>query len=210
MLQSLALLRKVEIRNVQPFYQTRVDRTAFYQRIAEIVVDRAARRGLDIVYLTAGNPFVMDDPVLFMRALCREQPLPLRIIPSMSFLDTVLAPIGGLDGRGLSIFLARAIVIGARRLDPEVPTLLAQLGDWSAQGIAVEDLSAPRAQFLDALGQHIVELYPAGHRVYVLQASLDPADYGRILSEAMSVGDLSHASISAWANLYIPPRHSAA
>lgn len=205
LMRSIPLLRRAALHDLGTFYSTPVVRQRFYRRIAEMILERVERDGFEVVYLCAGNPFVFDDPVGWMRRLARERKIPVKVVPSMSFLDTALGFMGGLDGRGVSVQLCRAVAIGLRELDPHIPTLLAQAGDWSSTGIGVVDAEEPRRRFLEALRERLLRWYPADHPVHLVQATFDEARLGEMNEERTRLSDLPAMKANVWSNLYLPP-----
>lgn len=205
LMRSIPLLRHAPLHDVGTFYSTPVLRERFYRRIAEMILERVERDGFEVVYLCAGNPFVFDDPVGWMRRVARERKIPVKVVPSMSFLDTALGFMGGLDGRGVSVQLSRAVAIGLRDLDPRIPTLLAQAGDWASTGIGVVDAEAPRRQFLETLRARLLRWYPPEHPVHLVQATLDEARLGEMDELQTRLADLPSMKVNVWSNLYLPP-----
>lgn len=206
LLRRIPVLRGAIIRDVYPFYETPLRRMRFYEGIADMLVARAFDAGLDVYHLTAGNPLVLDNVVQFVRRKAADRGHAVRVVASMSFLDSVFAPVGGIDGRGATVLLARSVVEGLRAVDPHGPTLLCQLADWTGHGRAVLDAPREQQRFLRALTRILRRTHGARQRVHLLSASLDPSDFGAIRSQAIDLQDLAEHRIHPWTNLYVPPR----
>jgi uncharacterized protein YabN with tetrapyrrole methylase and pyrophosphatase domain len=207
MLQEKPLFKSIRIHELVHFYRTSLPRQSFYRLIAKLMIERAFEHQLTVVYFSAGNPYVYDHPVKNMRILAAEAGHSIRTVASMSFLDSVFAPVGGLDARGASLFLARSIVNGDMELDPRVPVLLSQLTDWSTSGRCIfEDQIQPRREFLRSLQDKLLKAYEPSHRVCLLQGSQDPLDFGEVLDQAIPISALCDQEVYVWSNLYIPPK----
>ena len=203
--RNMSLFRGLEIHSLNPFYRTTVDRMSFYRRVADMLIDRAFEQHLSVIYLSAGSPYIIDDMVRFMRSHCSDHGYPVTVISSMSFLDTVLAPVGGLNGVGLSIVHARAVAEDVCTLNPRLPTLLVQLVDWASEGLATVDLDELRTEFLGKLEKRLQIWYPPEHRVYVLQGSEQPDSFGRLIDVEIPLQALGSQRVPFWSNLFVPP-----
>jgi Tetrapyrrole (Corrin/Porphyrin) Methylases len=201
------VLGPTRVRNFRPFYKTSAPRGVFYAREAQILINRAFRLGKEVIVLASGNPLVMAEPVKQIRMIASARKHAVTIVPGMSFLDTVLAPVGGFnDLRGLAIQFAYAVWNGEAKVTNTIPTLLVQLGAWSRSGkAAVTRTDSPeRREFLEKLVSRLRKQYPADHRVDVLDAVQDPERLGAIVARTVALCDLPDVAMSAWANLYLP------
>jgi tetrapyrrole methylase family protein/MazG family protein len=119
------------------------------------VLQRAGETTGDLVYAVPGHPAIGEATVVRLRQLAAAGAATLRIVPGLSFVDTVTAALGADAANGLRV--ADALALG--RIDPTVPLLVCQV--YSRQ--VASDVKL-------ALGKH----YPDDHQVVLVRAAGTP------------------------------------
>ena len=135
-------------------YEQGADFGAVYERIAGAVLEaaQALPEGAELVYAVPGHPALGEATVPRLRTLARAAGKALRLVPGLSFVDSVAAVLEEDLGEGLRV--ADALALG--RLDPTVPLLVCQVYSRRvASGVKL------------ALGKH----YPDEHPVVLIRAA---------------------------------------
>ena len=135
-------------------YEQGADFSAVYERIAGAVLEaaQALPEGAELVYAVPGHPALGEATVPRLRTLARAAGTALRLVPGLSFVDSVAAVLEEDLGEGLRV--ADALALG--RLDPTVPLLVCQVYSRRvASGVKL------------ALGKH----YPDEHPVVLIRAA---------------------------------------
>lgn len=177
-----------------------VERPDAYQDLAKMMLRKAFVEGHNVLYVVAGSPLFYNDAVLFIRKAAQEQGHSVRLIHGMSFVDLVLDQVHWTGHRGLQLYSAWNIAFDNIKLPLEAPTLLCQLGEFSAAGSALD--TSKSNQMLIALQERLLEWYPPEHQVRILYSS-GPPDY-HSLQETVSLSELSKRTVPVYSNLWIP------
>lgn len=144
--------RGVVFETFDHIYETATSFEEVYSRIAEDVLDEAARG--DVVYAVPGHPLVGERSVELLIAKAAQRGVSLSIVPSPSFIDACLEVLRvGID-RGLKVLDALEI----ERLTPslDTPNLIYQVYDQQA---------ASRVKL------RLMEFFPDELEVYVVRAA---------------------------------------
>ena len=165
-------------------------------------VDRptAYEEGRQVLYLVAGSPLFYNDAVLFIRRLSAQAGQAIRLVHGMSFVDLVLDRVHWTGHDGLQLYSAWNVAFDGVQLNPQAPTLLCQLGEFTAGGDALDpDGSRKMLEPLrDALSAH----FPATHPVTIVYSSGAP-DYAS-LSVRIPLSELAERTVPVYSNLFVP------
>ena len=115
-----------------------VERPTAYQDLARMMLRKAFVEGQDVLYVVAGSPLFYNDAVLFIRKAAQEQEKTVRLVHGMSFVDLVLDQVHWTGHRGLQLYSAWNVAFDGISLQVDAPTLLCQLGEFSAAGTALD------------------------------------------------------------------------
>ena len=173
-------------RSFDDVYESAETFDAVYETIVARVLD-LARRPEGVVYAVPGHPLFGEATVRALLTRAPEAGIATRIVPGVSFVDTVSLALG-LDplSDGLLVLDALALDPHGRRLMPERPTVVAQIYDRAA---------ASRAKLA------LLEAYPAHHPVRVVSAP--SADAPRVVTTTLA--KLDHEDVfDHLATLYLP------
>ncbi|MCB9781023.1 MAG: hypothetical protein H6742_20810 [Alphaproteobacteria bacterium] len=177
-----------------------VDRPVAYQDLARMLVRRAFEDGQDVVYIVAGSPLFINDAVLLIRRLCAREGHPLRLVHGMSFVELVLSRVYWTGHRGLQLYSAWNVARDGQALDPAVPALLCQLGEFTAGGDALD--TGGSTTLLAELRDRLAATLPADHPVTVLYSSGRP-DYAS-LARQVPLSALADEPVPVYSNLWVP------
>ncbi|MBW1877449.1 MAG: hypothetical protein JRI25_00325 [Deltaproteobacteria bacterium] len=177
-----------------------VDRPVAYDDLAHMLVRRAFADGFDVLYLVAGSPLFINDAVLLIRRLCAREGHPLRLVHGMSFLELVLDRVFWTGHQGLQFLSAWNIARDGMVPSTVVPLLLAQVGEFTAGGDALDTTGS--TTMLAALRDALLAWYPPDHPVTVLYSSGRP-DY-RSEARQVLLCDLAAEPVPVYSNLWVP------
>jgi hypothetical protein len=175
-------------------------RSAVYEAVADLMLKEAFEDGHDVLYLVPGNPLFVNDAVLLLRCSCAETERPLRIIHGLSFLDLVVDRIFWTSHHGLQLYSAWNVARDGVEPATDAPTLVFQLGEFSAAVDALDNGKSPG--ILEELRDRLVPRYGAGHPVVLLFSSGSP-DY-RSLARRLQLKDLADAAVPVYSCLWVP------
>ena len=177
-----------------------VSRPAAYKDLAELLVRRVERDGLDVMYLVAGSPLFINDAVLRIRERCGEGGVACRLIHGVSFLDLILDRVYWTGWAGLQVYSAWNIARDGMSLSASSPAILCQLGEFSAGGDALDESQS--VGMLSEVRDRLLLTYPADHPVIVLYSSGRP-EY-RSMARTIALSDLAEQPVPVYSNLWVP------
>jgi tetrapyrrole methylase family protein/MazG family protein len=177
-----------------------VSRPVAYDALARTLMRRAFEDGVDVLYLVAGSPLFLNDAVLLLRQLCAARELPLRLVHGMSFVDLILDRVYWTGHQGLQFLSTWNLVRDGMRLAPDRPALLAQLGEFTQGGEALDEAGSVAS--LAGLRDVLLDSLPADHPVTILYSSGPPAY--RSLARTLALRDLAEAPVPVYSNLWVP------
>jgi hypothetical protein len=177
-----------------------VDRPTAYRDLAEMLVRRVQDDQCDVVYLVAGSPLFINDAVLRIRDLCEQGHVPVRIVHGVSFLDLILDRVFWTGWTGLQMYSAWNIARDGMDLNTDTPTILFQLGEFSAGGDALDESQS--VGMLEEVRDCLLKCYPPEHPVVILYSSGRP-EY-RSMSKSIHLSSLADATVPVYSNLWVP------
>jgi uncharacterized protein YabN with tetrapyrrole methylase and pyrophosphatase domain len=200
----LAYLRTVspDVADLSGHFTPAVHRASSYQAIASDVVAAAVEEA-PVCFATYGHPKMYSYPTVLIQRAAAILDLRVRLLPGISFLDTLLADLGidpGFDG--LQLYEATDLLVRRRPLQPDVACVIAQ---------APTVLSPVAGQPADALANlarlqdYLLGFYPAEHDVVIVTSRVHPLLAP--LLQRTRIGLLANAlaRASQSGTLYIPP-----
>jgi len=198
---AAAVAPGIHIRSLDDLYALPgVDRPIAYEGLARLLVRRAFVDGHDVLYLVAGNPLYLNDAVLVIRQLCAKEERPLRIVHGISFVDLVLDRVYWTGHHGLQLLSTWNLVRDGMRLSKDRPALLAQLGEFTQGGDALDESGSVHS--LAGLRDVLLQDLPQDHPVTILYSS-GPPTY-RSLARTLPLKDLAASPVPVYSNLWVP------
>jgi len=177
-------------------------RVVAYRRIAAAVV-AAALEQPPVCFATYGHPMMYCYPTTLIRRAALVLDLKVKLLPGVSFLDTVLADLGidpGFDG--LQVYEATDLLVRRRPIQPDVALVITQA---PAVANASNRPSDRRLDHLDLLQRYLAAVYPATHEVVLVTSAPHPLLEPEI--NVVPLGSLAAALLAAnqLATLYLAP-----
>jgi len=178
-----------------------------YHLVAARVLDAALSLGASsdapVVFAIQGHPTVFCYPPLLIRDLGRMLGIGVEILPGISTFDCLCAELGVDPAvNGLQMFEATDLLLRQRPLQPDVPTLIWQVGTVETR-LHSRRPSAPAR--LERLRDWLLRFYPARHEVLALFSSPHPLvpsiRFAFVLDEICDYAAALHPAIT----LYVPP-----
>ncbi|WP_234023818.1 SAM-dependent methyltransferase [Sorangium cellulosum] len=177
--------------------------------VYEGMVDRIAaevRKGLDVCAVFYGHPGVFAHATHKAIKILRQEGFPARMLPGVSAEDCLIADLGVDPGPlGCQSYEATDFLIRPRRFDPTTAMILWQV--HSIGNLGFWDDHTDRRPALEILVEVLVPSYGPEHRVYVYEASIDPAKLPRI--EPVLLAKLPEAKLSPFSTLFVPAKKAA-
>jgi len=102
------LARGIVFTSYDSFYEQGADFDSIYAAIAADVLERA-QQGMDVVFAVPGSPVVAEKTVGLIRSGAREQQVPLRVLPGMSFFELLCNRLGIDPQQGITIVDAQEV-----------------------------------------------------------------------------------------------------
>ena len=118
----------------------------------------------------------------------------------MSFVDLVLDRVYWTGHQGLQFLSTWNLVRDGMALSPDRPALLAQLGEFTQGGDALDEAGSVHS--LEGLRDVLLRTLPADHPVTILYSS-GPPSY-RSLARQVPLRDLAEAPVPVYSNLWVP------
>ncbi len=177
-----------------------VDRPSAYEDLARMMWRKAYEEGRQVLYLVAGSPLFYNDAVLFIRRLSAQADRRIQLVHGMSFVDLVLDRVHWTGHDGLQLYSAWNVAFDGVQLNPRAPTLLCQLGEFTAGGDALDPAGSRKMlePLRDALSAH----FPPEHPVTIVYSSGAPR-YDS-LSERLPLSALPERTVPVYSNLFVP------
>lgn len=177
-------------------------RLAGYHRAAAAVIDAAMTDG-PVVYLTHGHPLVFCYSAFLVRDLAGLLGLSVELLPGISSMDSLFADLWLDPGvGGIQMFEATDLLLRRRRLAPDVPALIWQVGNLETRLYTTRTSKPARmVRFRDWL----LQTYPASHPITACYASPHPAAGPQRWT--FPLGEIAEhaAALHPGITLYVPP-----
>jgi len=177
-------------------------RVTGYHRAAAAVIDAAMTDG-PVVYLTHGHPLVFCYSAFLIRDLAGLLDLSVELLPGISSMDSLFADLWLDPGvGGIQMFEATDLLLRRRRLAPDVPALIWQVGNLETRLYTTRTSRPARmVRFRDWL----LQTYPPAHPVTACYASPHPAAGPQRWTFPLSEIATHAAALHPGITLYVPP-----
>ncbi|HVQ38477.1 MAG TPA: SAM-dependent methyltransferase [Pyrinomonadaceae bacterium] len=173
-----------------------------YPRMANIVLDEA-KKGPGVVMVGDGHPAYYDDVTWDIYRRGKRRGLDVRILPAISSIDSLAANCGlEINTGGFQIFDATTIVAINQDLNPQIDTLIMQIG-WFGTSLVADITHSKRGRF-KPLVDYLHRFYPADHRVRVMSAPYSAGDAPVVISTKLESLDQHHKRIMPIMSMFVP------
>ena len=168
---------------------------------AEVV--SAALEQPPVCFATYGHPTMYCYPTTLIQRAALVLDLKVKVLPGVSFLDTLLSDLGmdpGFDG--LQLYEATDLLVRRRPLQPDVSAVITQA---PMVANAYNRPAERRLDHLQLLQQYFAETYPITHEIVLVTSAPHPLLDPEI--NVVPLGSLAAALLAAsqLCTLYIPP-----
>ena len=177
-------------------------RVVAYRRMAAEVVSAALEQP-PVCFATYGHPTMYCYPTTLIQRAALVLDLKVKVLPGVSFLDTLLSDLGmdpGFDG--LQLYEATDLLVRRRPLQPDVSAVITQA---PMVANAYNRPAERRLDHLQLLQQYFAETYPITHEIVLVTSAPHPLLDPEI--NVVPLGSLAAALLAAsqLCTLYIPP-----
>jgi uncharacterized protein YabN with tetrapyrrole methylase and pyrophosphatase domain len=190
----------VPVTNLLEMYVEGALRTDNYDAVARRII--AALDTTDVVgYVTYGNPFIYDSVSQRLAQHAAAADVPLKVVPSVSSIDTLLCDLRVDLAPGVQILEASWLLAARIPLTVTAPVILVQLGTFGSFRAHYRNKEATGS--LEALSEYLLSFYPSSHRAFLVRSG-DRMKQSNVLD--MPLGDLAGANRDLFlgASMYIP------
>lgn len=173
-----------------------------YCEAASIVLD-SANSDRPVAYLTPGNPVTFDRVAQEIINGSNELKLKLKVIPGISFLDTILVDIQQELAPGMQIYEASWFVGMEVSPDTRLSCMLVQTSIFGTSYAVID--RKPQKSTLIELKEYLLKFYPKDHLVALVRSGIDEDSPANVCP--VKIGDLDNVSSSdqIGASMFIPP-----
>jgi uncharacterized protein YabN with tetrapyrrole methylase and pyrophosphatase domain len=177
-------------------------RVAGYHHAAAAVIE-AAMTEPPVIYLTHGHPLVFCYSAFLIRDLAGLLSLSVELLPGISSMDSLFADLWLDPGvGGIQMFEATDLLLRRRRLQPDVPALIWQVGNLETRLYTTRTSRPVRmVRFRDWL----LQTYPADHPITACYASPHPAVGPQRWTFPLADLPAHAAALHPGITLYVPP-----
>lgn len=173
-----------------------------YTRIADKVLDQA-RQGPRVVLVVDGHPGIYQDLSWDIYDRGRRHGLKVTILPAVSFLDLMIAFCNlRVDASGLQILEATSVVAYKYPLNPQVDTLLMQIG-WFGTSLLVDVKENKKGRFTP-LAKYLRKYYPKDHVIRLIRAPSSATERPTVINSKISALDTFGRRITTDMTMLIP------
>ena len=183
-------------------YRPGMFRPAMYRRMANAVVEEAAR-GPGVVALHPGSAMVVDLVTQFILEEAAAIGLRTRIVPGISSIECVLSTLQYDASDGLQIVLAQKLVLGGPPLSPKLATILLQPAYYDTLFFA----GAPRSLEgrFDELQRHLSRIWTLEAPMALLTVPTHDDRRGRVFWFRLANLGRLYGALSPLQTLFVPP-----
>lgn len=183
-------------------YEEAENRLSAYHNMAAAVIDAALARR-PVAYLTHGHPIVFCYSAFLVRDLAAVLGLSTQVLPGISAVACLMADLWLDPGtRGVQMFEATDILLRRRRLMPDVPVIIWQVGNLETR---LYTTRPSRPERLYRFRDWLLQTYPSGHPITAYYAAAHPITaphrWTFPLCDMADHADALHPGIT----LYVPP-----
>lgn len=204
--EDLSLLKRLnpnaKLVDCRRFYETKRDRPAVYNAIAEALITDCSLFS-DTGLVVYGHPMFLVSAVEKALEKARAASIPTKVIPGISSFDVILADLQVDLGYGVTLLDATLLVQNKIRPDKSIPALVFQIANVCST--AVEREFIPRTR-LGRLLRVLKEHYPANHPCKIVVSQNSIYDRGYVVDETLETLMLSEKlNLTDRPTLFLPP-----
>ena len=158
-------------------------------------------KGPEVALASYGHPMVFDDTTMELVRLSKKRGFRCRVLPAVSCIDTLCVDVGIDPGDGLQVFEASDLVELNMSMNPQLNTLLFQIGTFGTSVIGDDE---PVPGRFTPLVEYLQRFYPPDHRVIIVFSNDGSMPGPDLLKTRLSRMDSHRRRIFPGVSLYIP------
>jgi uncharacterized protein YabN with tetrapyrrole methylase and pyrophosphatase domain len=196
-----------ELRKINPntedldsVYGSGDDRGVGYSRLIRRVMDEL-KRGPGVAMVTYGHPLFFDDVNNELVRKGRRAGYTVRVLPAISCLSTLAVDLEIDYGDGLQVYEATEVVLYRHRINPNIHTLLIQVGMYNFDG--TPDMAPTFPGRFDSLRDYLLKYYSPSQKIKL--AISDEGEGREIISSRLKRLDSHRQRMSISTTMYVPP-----
>jgi uncharacterized protein YabN with tetrapyrrole methylase and pyrophosphatase domain len=192
---------RAKVVNVLDWYVEGKMRSDNYEYVATSIM-AAVTADKEVGYVTYGNPMAYDRVAQNLLARCRQSRIPVRIVPGISSVDTILCDLGFDMAPAIQIFEASWLVACKIRPRIDIALLLMQVGTFGS--LRTHYTKRQDGSSLRDLVNHLTAFYPPQHQIYLVCSTASEGQTVRLSDIPLcSLAQVTAEQLSG-ASLYIP------
>ena len=201
-LASFLQTNKINYKDITHIYLEGKRRIEVYETIAQFLIQRAAPNKT-IAYLTYGDPMLFELPTQLILVAAKELGLSVKVIPALSFIDTILASLEiSIGTEGLAVYEATSLVKKEIKIDNRVHCLVAQVGAFNS--IEVSRSVSISSTNLSLLVDYLRCFYPPHHLLRLCHGDEGDQEIASV-ETPLCLMTMFSEGINYTTTLYIPP-----
>lgn len=193
-----------EVVDLRDEYTEGGSRLDTYERMAELVMEGAEELDAPVTFALYGHPMVFVSPSKFVLDEAPDRGLAVEVQPGISAMDCIYADVNFDPARnGVQMFEASDLLLREWELNPEVPTMIWQVGAVET-AMYVKDWSEPER--FTRFREYLQQFYPDDHEVRLLQTATYPLAESQQVTVPLDEFETKHELIDRGMYiLYVPP-----
>ena len=183
-------------------YWTDEDLDIVYKRLTDRLLEEVSR-GSGVASVIYGHPLFFDDVHMQLRKISKKRGIRCVTLPGISSLDTLSIDLGVDYAEGLQVFEANDLVENAVIVNPELHTLLFQIG-----GFGLYTASNPQGSGPDRfkkIQRYLLRFYSSQQRIVIAFSDPDDGEGSMLLRSRLHRLSSHHRRMFVGTTLYIPP-----
>jgi uncharacterized protein YabN with tetrapyrrole methylase and pyrophosphatase domain len=192
----------ISVTNVLGLYAEGALRTQNYDRVADIIF-QSLRDTKSVGYVTYGNPLAYDSVAQNLVRYARQAEIPVRVVPGISSVDTLLCDLGLDMAPGIQVYEASWLVAARIRLEVTVAAIVLQVGSFGS--LRTNYRVRPEAASLNLLAEYLTQFYPKSHELSLVRSSGAAQQSPHIKKTLLADLCTVHSEDLLNSSLYVPP-----
>ena len=188
--------------NWGPHYWVEQDYDIVYQRLLDCLLEEVSK-GPGVGSVIYGHPLFFDDVHMEIREISKRRGLRCVVLPGVSSLDTLSIDLGIDYGDGLLVVEADDIVENSIALNPDLHTLIFQIGEFGMGSPGATRSTGPD-RFMK-IEKYLLKFYEPQQRIVIAYSDDGHGDGSVLLKSRLGRLSTHHRRMFSGTTLYIPP-----
>ena len=185
-----------------PHYWIDEDYDIVNKRLLHCLLEELSR-GSGVGSVIYGHPLFFDDVHMQLRIISKKRGLRCITLPGISSLDTLSIDLGVDYGEGLQVFEASDLVGNSVVVNPELHTLIFQIGEFGiCKPSAIQARGPDRFKKIE---RYLLKFYTPRQRIVIAYSDDGGGEGSRLLTSRLGRLSTHHRRMHSGTTLYIPP-----